>query len=114
VTARTRVDRVRASAGIAMLALQQIEDDLTGDDVTAVELAETLREFHSEADPQDGVLGKLAQLLTRWAQTADRLNEDGDGDTSAPLNDAAELLTEGVALRLYWATRALDPQGEAE
>ncbi|WP_460074077.1 hypothetical protein [Streptomyces sp. YKOK-I1] len=111
---RTRLERVRASVGIAQLALQQIEDDLTAADVTAAELAESLREFHSETDPQDGVLGKLAQLFTRCAQTADRLNEDDDGDTSAPLNDATELLTEGVALHLHWATRALDPQGEAE
>ncbi|MEU5599215.1 hypothetical protein [Streptomyces sp. NPDC020298] len=29
MTARTRLDRVRASLGIAALALQQIEDDLT-------------------------------------------------------------------------------------
>jgi hypothetical protein len=31
--ARTRLDRVRASVGIAQLALEQIEDDLNADDV---------------------------------------------------------------------------------
>jgi hypothetical protein len=30
-TPRTRIDRVRASAGIAQLALQQIEDELRGE-----------------------------------------------------------------------------------
>ncbi|MFE4800909.1 hypothetical protein ACFRFL_39425 [Streptomyces sp. NPDC056708] len=43
VRARTRLDRVRASAGIAKLAFQQIEDDLTGE-IGAQELAEILRE----------------------------------------------------------------------
>ncbi len=32
---RTRLDRVRASLGIAQLALQQIEDDLNADAVRA-------------------------------------------------------------------------------
>lgn len=110
---RTRLDRVRAAAEIIQLALQQIEDDLRCDTVTAQELAEILREFHREADPQSGVLGKLAQLLTVGAQIVDHLNEDDDGDTSTPLYDAVELLTQSVSLRLHWATRALDPQGES-
>lgn len=41
---RTRLDRVRASVGIVSLALQQIPDDLTADDVDQVELAAILRE----------------------------------------------------------------------
>ncbi|MFD8002780.1 hypothetical protein [Streptomyces mirabilis] len=94
MTIPTRVDRTCASARIAMLALQQIEDDLAADDIGTVELAEILRDFHRELDPQSGVLGKLAQLLTRTAQTADRLNEDGDGE----LHDEAELLTDSVPL----------------
>ncbi|WP_405623673.1 hypothetical protein [Streptomyces sp. NBC_00076] len=39
---RTRLNRVRASAGIAKLALQQIEDELTSD-IDAQELAKVLR-----------------------------------------------------------------------
>ncbi|MFE9445662.1 hypothetical protein ACFYO2_43575 [Streptomyces sp. NPDC006602] len=62
-TPRTRVDRVRASAGIARLALQQIEDELA-DDVTDQELAQLLRELHREDAPQEGVLAGIAQLLT--------------------------------------------------
>ncbi|MDQ1051932.1 methionine aminopeptidase [Streptomyces sp. V4I2] len=41
-TPRTRLDRVRASAGIVRLALQQIEDELA-DDITTQELAQILR-----------------------------------------------------------------------
>jgi hypothetical protein len=37
-TPRTRLDRVRASAGIVRLALQQIEDELADTDVTGQEL----------------------------------------------------------------------------
>ncbi|WP_331734508.1 MULTISPECIES: hypothetical protein [unclassified Streptomyces] len=68
---RTRLDRVRASAGIAKLALQQFEDDLTAD-IDAQELAEILRELHHEDHRQDGVFGSLAQLLTVAAQAAER------------------------------------------
>lgn len=42
---RTRIERVRAAAGIASLALQQIEDDLSADDVDQEELAAILREL---------------------------------------------------------------------
>ncbi|WSQ14867.1 hypothetical protein OG604_48105 [Streptomyces sp. NBC_01231] len=57
---RTRLNRVRASAGIAKLALQQIEDELTSD-IDAQELAEVLRELHHEDHRQAGVFGSLAQ-----------------------------------------------------
>ncbi|MGW7620789.1 hypothetical protein ACWGLG_34130 [Streptomyces antimycoticus] len=110
--ARTRLERVRASAGIAMLALQQIEDELAGGDVTAQELAETVRELHREADPQEGLFGALAQLLTTAARAAERLEPDRDGDASCPLHEAAALVTDNAGLRAYYATRALDPQGE--
>nr|WTB12128.1 hypothetical protein OG546_50120 [Streptomyces antimycoticus] len=109
---RTRVDRARASAGIAMLALQQIEDELARDDVTAQELAEIVRELHREADPQEGLFGALAQLLTVAARTAERLEPDRDGDASCALHEAAALITDNAGLRAYYATRALDPQGE--
>lgn len=76
---RTRLDRVRASAGIAKLALQQIEDELTGE-IGAQELAEVLRELHHEDHRQDGVFGSLAQLLTVAAQAAGRIEPDRDGE----------------------------------
>ncbi|MGW1892438.1 hypothetical protein ACWCP6_19675 [Streptomyces sp. NPDC002004] len=43
---RARLDRVRASLGIASLALQHIEDDLNADAVDRPELAAILRELH--------------------------------------------------------------------
>ncbi|MEV8341604.1 hypothetical protein [Streptomyces niveus] len=61
---RTRLERVRASAGIVKLAVQQIEDELGGP-VDAEVLAGTLRELFDEAFPQDGVFSSLNQLLTR-------------------------------------------------
>jgi hypothetical protein len=111
VTARTRIDRVRASVGIAQLALQQIEDELTGE-INAVELAQIVRELHHEAAPADGVFGSLAQLLTAAAQTAERLGLDRDGDASCSLHEAAAFVTDNAGLRAHYATRALDPQGE--
>ncbi|MFJ8855960.1 hypothetical protein [Streptomyces sp. NPDC102437] len=111
---RTRLDRVRASAGIAKLALQQIEDDLTTDDIGAQELAQILPELHHEDHRQDGVLGSLAQLLTAAAQAAGRIEPDHDGEMSCPLHEAAALITENAGLQTHYATRALDPQGEAE
>lgn len=109
---RTRLDRVLASAGIAKLALQQIEDELTGD-IGAQELAEILRELHHEDHPQDGLFGSLAQLLTVAAQAAERIEPDRDGEMSCPLHEAAALITENAGLQTYYATRALDPQGES-
>ncbi|MFF9691053.1 hypothetical protein [Streptomyces sp. NPDC014623] len=109
---RTRLDRVRAAAGIAKLALQQIEDDLTGE-IGAQELAQVLRELHHEGHRQDGVFGSLAQLLTVAAQAAGRIEPDGDGEMSCPLHEAAALITENASLQTYYATRALDPQGES-
>lgn len=109
---RTRIERVRAAAGIAKLALQQIEDDLTGE-IGAQELAEVLRELHHEDHRQDGVFGSLAQLLTVAGQAAGRIEPDCDGEMSCPLHEAAALITENAGLQIYYATRALDPQGEA-
>ncbi|MEV0888879.1 hypothetical protein AB0J03_34395 [Streptomyces microflavus] len=109
---RTRLDRVRAAAGIAKLALQQIEDDLTGE-IGAQELAQILRELHHEDHRQDGVFGSLAQLLTAAGQTAGRIEPDRDGEMSCPLHEAAAFITENAGLQTYYATRALDPQGEA-
>ncbi|MDP9607774.1 hypothetical protein [Streptomyces demainii] len=110
---RTRLDRVRASAGIVKLAIQQIEDDLGGE-IDARELAEILREFHHEGHRQDGVFDSLAQLLTVAAQAAGRIEPDRDGEMSCPLHEAAALVTDNAGLQTYYATRALDPQGEPE
>lgn len=90
---RTRLDRVLASAGIAKLALQQIEDELTGE-IGAQELAQILRELHHEDHRQDGVFGSLAQLLTVAGQAAERIEPDRDGEMSCPLHEAAALITE--------------------
>ncbi|MEV7683216.1 hypothetical protein AB0O64_32445 [Streptomyces sp. NPDC088341] len=109
---RTRLERVRAAVGIAKLALQQIEDELTGE-IGAQELAEILRELHHEDHRQDGVLGSLAQLLTVAAQAAGRIEPDSDGEISCPLHEAAALITDNAGLQTYYATRALDPQGES-
>ncbi|MBJ6613944.1 hypothetical protein [Streptomyces sp. I4(2020)] len=50
---RTRLKRVRAWAGIASLALQQIEDDLRADEVEVdqEELAANLGELIEDTDP---------------------------------------------------------------
>ncbi|MEV7129671.1 hypothetical protein [Streptomyces sp. NPDC093260] len=52
---RSRLDRMRAAAGIAQLALQQIEDDLNADDVDAGELAGILRELQEDVDAPGGL-----------------------------------------------------------
>lgn len=64
---RTRLERVRASVGIASLALQQIEDDLTADDVDQEELAAILRELIKDTDPS------VAQMLTVAARRAEQV-----------------------------------------
>ena len=74
--ARTRLERVRASAGYAKLAVQQIEDELGGP-IDAELLAETLRELFDAADPKGGVLGSLNQLLTMASRVAALTPLDG-------------------------------------
>lgn len=105
---RTRLERVRSSVGIAALALQQIQDDLTADDIDGPELAAILRELCDEADPPGGLLGMLAQLLTVAAQRAEQIEPDRDGDASCPLHEAAALITDDAGQRLNCAARALD------
>jgi hypothetical protein len=112
--ARTRLERVRASVGIASLALQQIHDDLTADDTDAPELAAILRELSEDTDPPGGVLASIAQLLTTAARRAKRIEPDRDGDASGPLHEAAALITDNAGQRLNWAARSLDPQGDPE
>jgi hypothetical protein len=58
---------VRASLGIAQLALQQVQDDLNADDVDASELAAILRELQEEVDVPGGLFPMLAQLVSTAA-----------------------------------------------
>ncbi|WP_331757247.1 hypothetical protein OH810_30775 (plasmid) [Streptomyces albidoflavus] len=109
---RTRLDRVRASVGIAQLALQQIEDDLSADDVDGLELAAILRELQEDVDHPGGLFPTLAQLVTAAARRAEQIEPDRDGDASCPLHEAAALLTDNAGPRLNWAARSLDPQGD--
>ena len=108
---RTRLDRVRASVGIAQLALQQIEDDLSADDIDAPELAAILRELQEDVDHPGGLFPVLAQVVSVAARRAAQIEPDRDGDASCPLDEAASLLTDGAGQRLIWAARALHPQG---
>lgn len=115
-----RIGRARASVGIAVMALQQIEDDLADLADPAV-LAEILRELFREEDPQAGLFGSLAQLLDVAGSAADRMeyddqDQDGeaDGEVSGLLEEAAAFVIDSAGLRLHYATRTLHPAGERE
>ncbi|MFG2676896.1 hypothetical protein [Streptomyces sp. NPDC048445] len=108
---RTRIERVRAAVGIASLALQQIEDDLSADDVDQEELAAILSELIEDTDPRP-FIPALAQLLTVAARRAEQVEPDRDGDASCPLHEAAALINDNASPQTH-ATRVLDPQGEA-
>ncbi|MFE2609438.1 MULTISPECIES: hypothetical protein [Streptomyces] len=110
---RTRIERVRAAVGIASLALQQIEDDLSADDVDQEELAAILRELIEDTDPPGGFIPALAQLVTVAARRAEQIEPDRDGDASCPLHEAAALITDNAGQRLIWAARALHPQEDS-
>ncbi|WP_406003414.1 hypothetical protein [Streptomyces sp. NBC_00829] len=111
---RTRLERVRAAVGIASLALQQIEDDLTPDDVDRQELAAILRELIEDTDVPGGFIPAVAQLLTVAAKRAEQIEPERDGDASCPLHEAAALITDNAGPRMNWAARALDPQGDSQ
>ena len=111
---RTRRERVRASVGIAQLALQQIEDDLKADDVDQAELAAILRELIEDTEQPAGLIPALAQLVTAAAHRAEQIEPHRDGDASCPLYEAAAAITDDAGTRLIWAARALDPTGVAE
>jgi hypothetical protein len=115
-----RIGRARASVGIALMALQQIEDDLA-DFADPGTLAEILRELFREDDPQAGVFGSLAQLLDVAGSAADRIEDDGqdqdreaDREVSGLLEEAAAFIIDSADLRLHYATRTLHPAGERE
>ncbi|MCX4784475.1 hypothetical protein [Streptomyces sp. NBC_01264] len=109
---RTRLERVRASVGIACLALQQIQDDVAADGVDQEELAAILRELIEDTDPPGGLIPALAQLVTVAARRAEHVQPDRCGDASHYLHDSAALLTDNAGARLLWAARNLDPQGD--
>ncbi|MFI8308480.1 hypothetical protein ACIF80_34800 [Streptomyces sp. NPDC085927] len=109
---RTRIERVRAAAGIASLALQQIEDDLSANDVDQAELVAILYELIEDTDPPGGLLAAVAQLLTA-ARRAEQIEPDRDGDASCPLHEAAALITDDAGQRLIWSARALHAQGSS-
>ncbi|MFD4866888.1 hypothetical protein [Streptomyces sp. NPDC058412] len=102
---------MRASVGIACLALQQIQDDLTADDVDQAELAAIPRELIEDTDPPGGLIPALAQLVTVAARRAEHVQPDRCGDASHYLH-ASALLTDNAGARLLWAARNLDPQGD--
>ncbi|MGI5532521.1 hypothetical protein ACQEVX_35670 [Streptomyces syringium] len=113
MTTRARIERVRASVGIASPALQQIEDDLTADDVDREELAAIPRELIEDTDPPSGFMAAVAQLRTVAARRAEQIEPDRDGDASCPLHEAAALITDNAGQCLIWAARALHPQGDS-
>jgi hypothetical protein len=111
--ARSRLERVRASTGIAQLALQQIEDELA--DLADAELvAGVLRELFDEADPPGGLLGSLQQLLTTAAQTVLRtpLDQDDAEAAGCALEEAAGFVIDSAGMRLHQATSNHQPQGD--
>ncbi|MFD4224728.1 hypothetical protein [Streptomyces griseus] len=107
---RTRLELVRAAVGIASLALQQIEDDLSADDVDQDELAAILRELIEDTDPPGGFIPFLAQLLTVAARRAEQI--EPDRDTSCPPHKAAALIIDNAGQRLIRAARRPHLQGE--
>jgi len=78
-----RIGRARASAGIALLALQQIEDDLTGlaDPET---LAEILRELFREDDPQGVERKQKGERRLRREPEHERLGQQERSDERRP------------------------------
>lgn len=58
--------------------------------------------------------GQVRQRATATAagQAAERIEPDHDSNASDPLHEASALVTDNGGPRLYYATRALDPQGE--
>lgn len=111
--ARTRLARVRSSAGIAKLAVQQLEDEL-GAPADPELLAGLLRELFDEAFPQDGLFGSLSQLLTTASRAAALTPLDGEDTESAAcaIEEAAAYIGDSAGMRLHLATSTLHPQGE--
>lgn len=107
---RTRLERIRASVGIASLALQQIQDGLTAADIDKAELAAILRELMESTDAPGGLIPSLAQLVTVASKRAEQFRSDLDA--SHYLHESAALFTDHAGARLLWAAHALDPQGD--
>ncbi|MFJ5212767.1 hypothetical protein [Streptomyces nigra] len=99
---------MRASVGIAQLALQQIEDDLTAGDMDGHELAAILDELQEDVDTPGGLLPMLAQVVSTAARRAEHIEPDRDGDASCPLHEAAALIADTIGPRLNCAARSLN------
>ncbi|MFJ7494469.1 hypothetical protein ACIQZB_25285 [Streptomyces sp. NPDC097727] len=63
-----------------------------------------------EAQPQEGLFGCLAQLLTVAARRAQHLEPDQDCAASGPLHEAAAHVTDDAGMNLHLATRSPDPK----
>ncbi|MFB6784365.1 MULTISPECIES: hypothetical protein [unclassified Streptomyces] len=51
-------------------------------------------------------------MVTTAARRAEQI--EPDHDASCLLHEAAALITDNVGMRLTWAARALEPQGDPE
>lgn len=79
-----------------MPAPQQIEDDLTAEDIGTAELAEILREFHREPDPQ-----AVASASSRSCLPAPhRPPTASTGTATASCTTKPNCLTDSVLLHL--------------
>ncbi|MFD5326826.1 hypothetical protein [Streptomyces sp. NPDC127092] len=87
---------MRTSLGIAQLAPQQVEDDLTADDLDALELAAILCELQEDIDVPGGLFPTLAQLVSTAARRAEQLEPHREGDASCNLPEAAALITDNA------------------
>ncbi|MFI1838694.1 hypothetical protein [Streptomyces olivaceoviridis] len=74
---------MRASLGIAQPTLQQVQDDLSADDVDARELAAILRELQEGIDVPSGLFLMLAQVISTAARRAERIEPDRDGEENS-------------------------------
>ncbi|MGW9374081.1 hypothetical protein ACWGVR_29210 [Streptomyces xanthophaeus] len=108
---RTRLERVRASVGIACLASSRSRTTSPPTPSTR-ELAAILRELIEDTDPPGGLIPALAQLVAVAARRAEQVESGRCGDASHYLHDSAALLTDNAGARLLWAARTLDPQGD--
>ncbi|MGW2770556.1 hypothetical protein [Streptomyces sp. NPDC001275] len=68
--------------------------------------------LQEDVDAPGGVFSTLAHLVITAARRAEQIDSDRDGDASCLLHEAAALLTDNAGQLLFWAARALDPQGD--
>ncbi|MEV8455542.1 hypothetical protein AB0467_28380 [Streptomyces sp. NPDC052095] len=111
--AQARLGRVRSSAGIAKLAVQQLEEELGGP-VDAEPRAGLLRELLDEAFPQDDLFGSPNQPLTTASRVAALTPLYGEDPEPAArvIGETAACIGDPAGPRLHLATSTLHPQGE--